>query len=322
VKPPRGAAAAARPEPSRTIGIDVGGTKLLGVVGVDGPEARRATPRGGGPKIVDAIVDVVDELGGADAVGIGVAGLVDTTGTLRVGPNLPGVIDFPFRDEVAARLGVPVAVDNDATTATWAELCIGAAHGATEVVCVTLGTGIGGGHVSGGVLQRGANGFAGEPGHMVVDPRGPACPCGRRGCWERFASGSGLGRLARDAASAGRAWRVVDLAGGDPEAVRGEHVTLAALEGDRGALAVLREFGWWVALGIANLVNVLDPAVVVVGGGLAEAGELLVSPVRERFAELVLAPTHRPPVKIVAAALGERAGAIGAGLLAEELIRS
>ncbi len=304
---------------SSTIGIDVGGTKVLGVLGTDGPEVRRPTPRGGGPAIVDAVCEVVEELGGADAVGVGVAGLVDRSGTLRMGPNHPGDVDFPFRDELPPRLGVPGAVHNDATTATWAELRLGAARGETEVVCVTLGTGIGGGHVHGGVLQRGANGFAGEPGHMVVDPRGPACPCGRRGCWERFASGSGLGRLARDAAAAGRAWRVIEIAGGDPEAVRGEHVTQAALEGDRGALAVLREFGWWVALGIANLVNVLDPAVVVVGGGLAEAGELLVSPVRERFAELVLAPEHRPAVRIVAAQLGERAGAVGAGLLADEL---
>ena len=270
--------------------------------------------------MLDAITAAVADLGGADAVGVGVAGLVDRAGVLRIGPNLPGVVDFGYRSELEALLGVPVVVDNDATTAMWAELQLGAARGATEAVLVTLGTGIGGGHVTGGVLQRGAHGFAGEPGHMVVDPRGPLCPCGRRGCWERFASGSGLGRLARDAAAAGRAGRVVELAGGDPEAVRGEHVTLAALEGDRGAIAVLREFGWWVALGIANLVNVLDPEVVVVGGGLAEAGDLLLDPVRDRFDELVLAPEHRPPVRIVAAELGERAGAIGARLLAEELI--
>jgi glucokinase len=301
------------------VGVDVGGTKILVVSGSPDRDLRLPTPRGGG-NVVEAIADAVEQLGGADAVGVGVAGLVDRRGVLRIGPNLPGIIGFPYRDALRERLEVPVVVDNDATTAMWAELQLGAARGATEAVLVTLGTGIGGGHVTGGVLQRGAHGFAGEPGHMVVDPRGPHCPCGRRGCWERFASGSGLGRLARDAAAAGRAPRILQLAGGDPEAVRGEHVTTAAAEGDRGAIAVLREFGWWVALGIANLVNVLDPEVVVVGGGLAEAGELLIGPVRERYAELVLAPDHRPPVRIVAAELGERAGAIGARLLAQELV--
>jgi glucokinase len=151
---------------------------------------------------------------------------------------------------------------------------------------------------------------------MVVDPRGPACPCGRRGCWERFASGSGLGRLGRDAAEAGRCPAVIDLADGDAEAVRGEHVAAAARVGDDGALAVVQEFAWWVALGVANLVNVLDPEVVVIGGGLAEMGDLLLGPVRHHYAQLVLAPTFRPHVPIVAATLGERAGAIGAALLA------
>lgn len=298
-----------------TVGVDIGGTKVLAVAAGGERFVRRSTPRGG-EACVDAVCDVVAELGGAKAVGVGVAGLVDRDGVLRVGPNLPGVVGFPFRAALAERLDVPVVVDNDATTATWAEHQVGAARGADDVVLVTLGTGIGGGQVCGGVLQRGTNGFAGEPGHMVVDPSGPACPCGRRGCWERFASGSGLGRLGRDAAAAGTAARVVALAGGDPEAVRGEHVTMAAAEGDAGARAILADFGWWVALGIANLVNVLDPEVVVVGGGLAEAGELLLEPVRRHFDDLVLASPHRPPVRIVAAALGERAGAVGAALLA------
>ena len=295
------------------VGVDVGGTKLLAVAG--DRELRVPTPRGG-PAIADAIAQVVEDLGGAERVGAGIAGLVDTSGVLRLGPNLPGVVEFPFRTELEARLGVPVTVDNDATCAMWAEHERGAARGTTEAVLVTLGTGIGGGQVTGGRLQRGANGFAGEPGHMVVDPNGPLCPCGRRGCWERFASGSGLGRLGRDAAEAGRADRVVALAGGDPEAVRGEHVTAAAVEGDPGALKVMHDFAWWVALGVANLVNVLDPAVVVIGGGLAEAGDLLIEPVRACYLDLVLAPGHRPPVRIVAAELGDRAGAVGAALLA------
>ena len=141
------------------------------------------------------------------------------------------------------------------------------------------------------------------------------CPCGRRGCWERFASGSGLGRLAREAAEAGNGGRFLALAGGDPEDVRGEHVTRAALEGDVAALNVFREFGWWAALGIANLVNVLDPEVVVVGGGLIGAGEVVLGPIRAAFPQLVLAADHRPQVPIVPAQLGNDAGAIGAALI-------
>jgi glucokinase len=245
-----------------------------------------------------------------------VAGLVDRSGTLRVAPNLPGVVEYPFAAALHERLGLPVTVDNDATCATWGEHEAGAAKGHDDAVLVTLGTGIGAGIVAGGQLQRGAAGFAGEAGHMVVDPDGPPCPCGRRGCWERYASGNGLGQLAREAAIAGRVERVVELAGGEPEAVRGEHVTQAANEGDEGALAVFRKFGWWVALGVANLVNILDPSVVVIGGGLVDAGALVMDPTREYFAALVMAPGHRPPVAVVEAQLGDRAGAIGAASLA------
>ncbi|MFN8039231.1 MAG: ROK family protein [Acidimicrobiales bacterium] len=289
---------------------------------------RADTPRGGaavGEAILDAIAAVVtavdDELvasGGAPAaaVGVGAAGLVDHDGVLRFAPNLPGVVDLDVADGLGRRLGRPIVVDNDANCAAWAEHELGAAAGAATSVLVTLGTGIGGGLVVDGVVQRGAFGFAGEPGHMLVDPHGPPCPCGRRGCWERFASGSGLGRLARDAAAAGRADAIVERAGGDAEAVRGEHVTDAARDGDEEAQQVLAEFAWWVAVGVANLVDLLDPEVVVVGGGLVEAGDLLLGPVREAYAGLVLAHDHRPAARIVGAALGADAGAVGAALLA------
>jgi glucokinase len=286
-----------------------------------GQEVRRPTPRGT-EALLDAMGGVLLELraevGEIDAIGVGVPGLVDRTGRLTLGPNLPGITNVSFRDELQARTRLPVSVDNDATCATWAEVQLGAARGATEAFMVTLGTGIGGGVVAGGVLQRGANGFGGEPGHMVVDPVGPPCPCGRRGCWERFASGSGLGRLARQAAESGHGGQFLVLAGGDPDNVRGEHVTKAALDGDHAALEVFREFGWWAALGIANLVNVLDPQVVVVGGGLVGAGEVVMKPIRDAFPELVLASGHRPPVDIVAAQLGNDAGAIGAALISRD----
>lgn len=311
-------------------GLDLGGTKILGRV-LDPAEPRTAiaevrvdTPRGA-EAIVGALADVVARLDDAapapvDVVGIGAAGQVDLAGVLRYAPNLPGVIELPVADELGPRVGRPVVVDNDANAATVAEARLGAARGAASAVLVTLGTGIGAGLIVDGGLYRGAAGMAGEPGHMVVDPGGPPCPCGRRGCWERFASGSGLGRLARDAAAAGHADRVVELAGGDAEAVRGEHVTRAALEGDTDAAEVLRQFAWWVALGVANLVNVLDPEVVVIGGGLAQAGDLLLGPVRSAYTGLVLAPDHRPPVRLATAELGSEAGAIGAALLAADLL--
>lgn len=309
-----------------SVGVDVGGTKILAVA-IDeegrriGNEVRRPTPRGT-VALFDALIGVLTEVrasaGDVDAIGIGAPGLVDLDGRLAVGPNLPGIVDVSIRDELQARTKLPVAVENDASCATWAEVKLGAAKGATEAFMVTLGTGIGGGIVSNGVLQRGAHGFSGEPGHMVVDPNGPACPCGRRGCWERFASGSGLGRLAREAAESGRGGRFVRLAGGDPDDVRGEHVTKAAMEGDPEALEVFRSFGWWAALGIANLVDLLDPDIVVVGGGLGAAGEIVMRPIREAFPSLVLAADHRPQVDIVPALLGAEAGAIGAALIGIE----
>lgn len=302
------------------MGVDLGGTKCLGVAldhqrSVVG-EHRLATPVGENA-IVETIVALVEALGPPAAVGVGAPGLVDVDGVLRYAPNLPGVVDLPLRDALEARIpGPAVRIENDASAAGWAESELGAARDHRHVLTVTLGTGIGGGIIADGALLRGASGFAGEIGHMVVDPHGPPCTCGKQGCWERLASGSGLRRLAREAAVADTRSRMVELAGGDPDDVRGEHVTRAASEGDGHALAVMADFAWWVALGLANLVAILDCERVVLGGGLVGAGDLLLAPVRKSFADLVEGGEHRPPVDIVAASLGERAGAIGAALLA------
>jgi glucokinase len=207
-----------------------------------------------------------------------------------------------------------VLIENDANFAVLAEHRLGAASSFDHVVLVTLGTGIGGGIVIDGKVQVGAAGFAGEIGHMVVDPAGPACPCGRRGCWERFASGAGLGMLARQAAMAGRLDAVVHLAGGDPESVRGEDVSAAADAGDPAAQHVIREVGGWVGFGLANLACVTDPECFVLGGGLVHAGDLLFESARSAFAEQVEGGRRRPEIAIVPAAFGERAGAVGAAL--------
>jgi glucokinase len=310
-----------------TIGVDIGGTKVLAVL-LDGDrvvaETRSPTPTTGVELLEVAASAAASLRSEADierlsGIGVGAPGLVDGTGTLRYAPNLPGGTGLAIQANLQARFpDVVVRVGNDATCAGWAERVLGAARGSDDVVMVTLGTGIGGGIVAGGRLLVGTNGFAGEIGHMVVDPHGPPCPCGKRGCWERFASGSGLGRLGREAGEAGQAHRVVELAGGDPEAVRGEHVTAAASDGDEEARAVMAQFGWWLALGLANLANTFDPQCLVLGGGLVSAGAVLLDPVRAAFAELVEAAEHRPPIRILAAELGERAGAIGAALLAAE----
>ena len=306
---------------TRTVGIDVGGTKCLGVAldehGEILAEDRRPTPRGDGslPALIDTLADLVERLGPCDAIGVGVPGLVTREGVLRAAPNLDGVADFDVAGLLGERLGRQVHVDNDATCAAAAEWLHGAGRGATDVVLVTLGTGIGGGVVAGGRLQRGRNGFAGEFGHMVVDPDGPPCPCGRRGCWERYASGSGLARLAREAAVGRRLDRVLDLAGGDPAAVRGEMVMRAAREGVADARAVVDDFGRWVAIGLVSLANALDPEVFVLGGGLAAGADLYLEPIERWFAGLLYQPDLRPLPTITFAHWSERAGAVGAALL-------
>jgi glucokinase len=218
--------------------------------------------------------------------------------------------------ELRDRLGISVHVENDATMAAYGEWKAGAAKGAMNAVIVTLGTGIGGGIVMGGQLQRGSNGFAGEIGHMIVDPSGPKCVCGQRGCWERYASGNGLAYLGTLAAERGQAHMVQTLAGGSTN-IRGEHIREAALLGDDEALAIVNEFARWVALGLSNLTNLLDPSMLVIGGGLAGSGDLFLQPIQHWFGELLYSPELRPHPKLVLAKFAEQAGAIGAALLPE-----
>ncbi len=316
-------ATAPRAVPSRRVGIDVGGTKAQAVVldhaGDVVETAQRPTPRGDHSleALIDVLIELADEVGHEGSVGVGVPGLVTSGGVLRAAPNLDGVADFAVAELLSDRLGSDVHVDNDATCATVAEWLLGAGRGTSDMMLVTLGTGIGGGAVANGAMLRGANGFAGEFGHMVVDPSGPQCPCGRRGCWERYASGSGLAMLAREAATGHRLRDVVRQAGGDPQAVRGEHVQAAAREGDPEALAVIDDFSRWVALGLANLTNVLDPELFVLGGGLASGSDLYLDPIRRWYGELLYQPHLRPIPRIEFARWGPLAGAVGAALLAE-----
>lgn len=307
-----------------TVGIDVGGTKCLAVALQDGvvvAELRRDTPATG-LGLVETLCELVEVIGtpgesgaisGVPRIGIGLPGLVDDSGVLRVAPNLRFAEGLAIGDLVEARLGGSVVIENDATCACWAEWVMGSGLGCPDMIMVTLGTGIGGGIVTKGRLMRGAHGFAGEFGHMVVNVDGPQCPCGRNGCWERYASGSGLGRLAREAASEGRAQSIVARAGG-LERIRGEHVSAAATDGNPEALRIVRDLAHWVVVGLANLVQVLDPQAIVVGGGLVSMGEALLEPVRSELDRLLGGHRIRS-VAVMAAALGERAGAIGAALI-------
>ncbi len=316
-----------------TYGVDIGGTKVLGVaLGADAgvvAEARVPTPRGNreivGSHVAEAVAQVVVELdralGGAGAtpVGVGAPGMVDRRGRLCFAPNLPQAHGVEWTGLIGDRLpGRAVLIENDANVAVLAEHRLGAARDYANVVMVTLGTGIGGGIVVDGRVQVGSAGFAGEIGHMVVDPAGPACPCGRRGCWERFASGAGLGVFAREAALAGNLGEVVRRAGGDPESVRGEDVSAAATAGDPAARRVIELVGWWIGFGLANLACVLDPECFVLGGGVVQAGDLLVDAARATYAELVEGGDRRPAAAIVPAAFGERAGAVGAAFAARQ----
>ena len=279
------------------IGIDVGGTKCLGVAVDDSGKVvqqfRLPTPHA--DKLCDTLLEIVTQLGDATSLGIGVPGLISPEGVIRASPNLVGVKELPLRQMLEEHLGKPVLVENDATCAALGEWKVGAAQGATDAWVITLGTGIGGGFISGSVLQRGAHGFAGEVGHMVVDPDGPLCPCSRTGCWERFASGNGLSFLANGE--------------------KGEDVLLRAKDGAADALGVVETFDQWVALGLVNLTNMTDPEVIVIGGGVIVSADVVMPRISHWFGKLLYSPQHRAHPRLVAAQLGEQAGAIGAAML-------
>lgn len=291
---------------TRLLGVDVGGTKCLGVALDDAgrvvSEVRVESPAGD-DALLDALCDVIAALGPGDSVGVGLPGLVDRRGVLRAAPNLPGVVEFAASERLTERLGRTVIVDNDATCAALAEWRLGAGVGVDDLAVVTLGTGIGGGLVVGGRLEQGADGLAGEVGHMIVQVDGRACGCGRRGCWERYASGSALADHAK--VLTGRT-------------ATGEQVVAAARDQQPWALEVVEVFASWVAIGLANLANVTDPARFVIGGGLADTGDVLLGPLRSAYRQALYASSHRQVADIVMAELGPRAGAIGAALLGSQ----
>ena len=305
----------------KTIGIDLGGTKMsAGLIDGSGRVLEKITV----PRPTDQIameegpLELAAKLIGPDvaAIGLGAAGLVKwPEGRLVWGPNVAGR-DIPFKDLLTARFALPIVVDNDANLAALAETRLGAAQGCRHVLLVTLGTGIGGGIVVDGNIYRGAS-FAGEVWHMTIDVGGPLCTCGQRGCWETFASGRRLDQIARDLVATNPTGRIAQLAG--DAAVDGIHLTEAAIQGDPQAGRAVAEMGTWLGIGLASLVALLDPELVVVGGGAARAGDLLFHSTCESMNAGLEGSEYRRPTPVVAAALGEDAGITGAGLAAAEL---
>jgi glucokinase len=311
-----------------TIGVDVGGTKIAaGAVDPSGrivEKVRVQTPATTAQAVEDGIVEAVRRLQqnhAAGSVGLAVAGFVDEKrATLRFAANLP-MEDRHLRETIGARVGLPVVVENDANAAAWGEHRFGGGRGNPDMCVVTVGTGLGGGIVLRGELVRGAFGVAAEFGHLRLVPHGLPCPCGNHGCWEQYCSGSALIREAqalcrRDPVAAAA---LLERAGQDAAAVTGTMVTEAALAGDPAAVELYAELGRWLGEGVAALAAVLDPGAVVVGGGVSEAGDLLLDPAREAYAAALSGGSHRPHLRITRATLGNDAGLIGAGDLARWL---
>jgi glucokinase len=306
---------------SLACGIDVGGTKIAGgVVDEEGAiveELQVVSPATDVSAIEDAIEKLVTDLRSRhaiEAVGVGAAGYIDRArAVVLFAPNLAWR-DLDLKADLERTLGLPVVVENDANAAAWGEFQYGAGHDVDDLLLVTVGTGVGGGVVLDGALFRGAFGVGAEIGHMRVVPDGILCGCGYRGCFEMYASGSALVRETRAAARAGSvpAAGLLERAGGDPAAITGPLVTDAARDGDAFAIEQLAVIGRWLGEGIASLAAVLDPAVVVIGGGVSEADELLLGPARTAFGAQLTGRGHRPMLEIRRARLGNRAGLIGA----------
>ncbi|HUM87379.1 MAG: ROK family glucokinase [Candidatus Nanopelagicales bacterium] len=308
-----------------TVGIDIGGTKIAaGVVDEQGrilARVRAATPGRDAEQVEEKVSEMVLALRkdhDIEAVGIGAAGFVDEKRSrVNFAPNL-GWKDEPLRMAVESVVGLPVVVENDANAAAWGEYRFGAGKDRDYVVTITVGTGIGAGIILEGALYRGRWGAAAEFGHLNVDPGGRPCGCGNRGCWEQYASGNALVREARYLASERRseAETLLDLGDGTPEGVQGLHVTQAAREGDPVALAAFDFVSRWLGQGMADVTAILDPECFVIGGGVSEAGELLLASTVRAFTESVSGKETRQLPKVVIAKLGNAAGLVGAADLA------
>jgi glucokinase len=311
---------------SLTVGVDVGGTKVLGgVVDASGKvlaTSRRDTPREGGSELTKTIAEVALELmreHSVSAVGVSAAGFVSSDRkTMLATPNIADWNGVQLDIELTKLIGLPVVIENDANAAAWGEAKFGAGRNQAHMMMLTIGTGVGGGIVVNNELYRGAFGVAAEFGHLRVVPEGHLCGCGARGCFEQYASGSALRRHAREAISASPDLARNLLARGDGtiDGLTGQAITDAAREGDAVALAAFQTTAQYLGAGIASLAVILDPSCVVIGGGVIDAGEILLAPTREAMKRYMPFAGKHPYPEIVAAELGNEAGLVGVADLA------
>ena len=309
-----------------TIGVDVGGTKVLGGVvdesGTVVKTARRDTPGEGGAALTQAIADVAKELMAqftVDSVGVSAAGFVSSDRkTMLATPNIAGWNGVDLDYQLTSLIGLPVVIENDANAAAWGEARFGAGRGKRHMLMLTVGTGIGGGIVVNGELYRGAFGTAAEIGHIRVVPEGHLCGCGARGCFEQYGSGNALMRHAREAiaASPDIARNILARGDGTLEGLTGKAITDAARDGDAVALAAFNTTAQWLGAGIATLSVILDPECVVIGGGVIDAGDILLEPTRAAMVRYMPFAGKHPYPELIAAQLGNEAGLVGVADLA------
>jgi glucokinase len=311
------------------VGIDLGGTKILtGLVNEAGQviaeDYRKTRAKRGLDFVIGRMAESAMRVihtagvpaGSIQAVGIGVPGPVDTDeGIVTQPPNLPGWRNVPVRALIEETLRIPTFLENDANAAALGEYLFGAGRGSTHMLYVTVSTGIGGGFVLDGALYHGADGAAGEIGHVTILPRGPHCGCGNRGCLESVASGTAIAREGRELVIRGVPTLISELAGQDPEAVTAKVVAEAAHQGDSEAQEIIREAMGYLGVGIANLVNLLNPEIVVMGGSLIKLGDILFNSVRRAVKRRAF-PIASQRVRIVPAELGDRVGVCGAAAVA------
>ncbi len=302
------------------VGVDVGGSKINSILAdakgnIKAKDLRDTRAKRGPDAVIERIIESIRQVASGNTVegiGVGAAGACDTVnGIITSSPNLPQWVNIPLRDVIQRQFDCPVYLQNDATLAALGEHRFGGGKGVDHMIYVGVGTGIGGGIIIGGQLYSGASGSAGEFGHMTIDVNGPSCPCGNTGCWETLASGTALAREAVERIQEGQKTNILKFAEGKMERVSARKVHLAAQKGDRLANELIAQTGYYLGVGLVNLVNIFNPQLILIGGGLSRMGKLLTGPaanvVKEHAFELPAAA-----VSIEIAQLGVDAEALGA----------